>query len=190
MIDRVGELDNSVKSLRLACGFVNDLRNTQADAPDVYRYHFENFLLRLTGIVDRAHRLAGTSLLLGQSKLSKINANALVLKSVSTDYLEVHKCLINLTTSAAKHRVSRNEVAHSKAFSTRELGMFSAVKALKLDLGNSVSVADLMDEYFSLGGSELASLADEMVRGVAALLVALAPIYDHVLTGDPKGCPA
>lgn len=179
VLERVGELDNSVNSLRLAMSFILDLKNTHEDAPDVYRYHYENFLFRLTGIVDRAHRLAGTSLLLSPSKLEKIGANKFVAKSTASDYPELHECLKRLAASAAKHNISRNEVAHSKAFSTRELGLFSAVVSLNFDLGDKTQINELMDSYFSEGGAELALLVAEMVTEIEALLDALAPMYEH-----------
>lgn len=184
VLERVGELDNSVKSLRLAMGFILDLKNTHEDAPDVYRYHYESFLLRLTGIVDRAHRLVGASLLLSPSKLEKNGANEFVLKSVASDYPEVHECLKRLTAAAAKHKASRNEVAHSKAFSTRELGLFSAVVSLRLEVADKTQINELMESYFSKGGAELAVLVADMVTGVETLLDALAPIHEHLLAGN------
>ena len=184
VLERVGELDNSVKSLRLAMGFILDLKNTHEDAPDVYRYHYENFLLRMTGIVDRAHRLVGASLLLNASKLNKIGANEFVTKSIASEYPELHECLKGLSDAASKHKTSRNEVAHSKAFSTRELGLFSAVVSLNLEVGDKTQINELMDSYFSEGGVELALLVAEMVTGIEALLAVLAPIHEHLVAGD------
>lgn len=184
VLERVGELDNSVKSLRLAMSFVLDLNNTQDDAPDLYRYHYENFLLRLTGIVDRAHRLVGTSLGLDSSKLENIGANQFVAKTLLSDYPKLYECLNRLTATAAKHKTSRNEVAHSKAFSSRELGLFSAVVSLDFEMGDKSQINELMDGYFSEGATELALLVDEMVMGIEALLDALIPIYEDRSTVD------
>jgi Cthe_2314-like HEPN len=184
VFERIGELDNAVKSLRLAMGFVTDLKNTHEDAPEVYRYHYENFLLRLTGLVDRAHRLVGASLLLCPSRLKKIGANEFVEKEIASDYPELLECLRKLTTVSAKHKTSRNKVAHSKAFSTRELGLFSAVVSLNLKVGDKTQINELMNGYFSEGGAELALLVAEMVTGIEELLDALAPIYDYLFAGN------
>ncbi len=184
VFERVGELDNSVETLRLALSFILDLKNTHEDAPVVYRYHYENFLLRLTGIVDRAHRLVGASLLLDPSRIEKIGANAFVAKSIAVDYPEVHRCLKTLDATAAKHKTLRNEVAHSKAFSTRELGLFSAIVSLNLDMGDRTGINNLMDNYFSEAGSELALLAAEIISGLEALLGTLASIYEHIFAGN------
>jgi hypothetical protein len=180
VFERVGELDNAVKSLRLAMGFVVDLKSTNGDAPEVYRYHYENFLLRLTGLVDRAYLLVGASLLLSKSKLGKVGANEFVAKSIAADYSELLACLKKLAAVAAKHKTSRNEVAHSQAFSTRELGLFSAVVSLNLDVGDKTQISESMKNYFSKSGAELALLVAEMVAGIEKLLDTLAPIYEHL----------
>lgn len=185
VFERVGELDNSIKSLHLTINFILNLKNTHEDAADVYRYHYENFLLRLTGIVDRAHRLVGVSLLLDPSKLEKIGANEFVTKSITTDYPELHECLKRLEAAAAKHKTSRNEIAHSKAFSTRELGLFLAIVELNLDVGDRIQIKDLMENYFSEGGSELALLMADMVAGIESLLDTLTPIHEHLLAVNP-----
>ena len=184
VFERVGELDNAVKSLRLAMCFVMDMKNTHEDAPEVYRYHYENFLLRLTGLGDRAHRLVGASLLLSPSKLKKIGANEFVAKSIASEYPELLECLKKLATVASKHKTSRNEIAHSAAFSTRELGLFSAVVSLNLEVGDNTQINELMNSYFSEGGVELALLVAEMVKGIEELLDALVPIHEQLLDGN------
>ncbi len=184
VFERIGELDNAVKSLHLAIHFVTDLESTHQDAPEVYRYHYENFLLRLTGIVDRAHHLVGTSLLLSPSKLERVGANQFVLKSIASDHPELLQCLIKLATVSDKHRASRNKVAHSNAFSTLELGLFSAVVSLNLNVGNKTQIDELMNNYFSESGAELALLITEMVTGIEELLDALAPIYKDLFSGN------
>ncbi|HRN82313.1 MAG TPA: Cthe_2314 family HEPN domain-containing protein [Nitrosomonas europaea] len=186
VFERIGELDNSVKSLRLAMSFVFNLKNTHEDAPDVYRYHYENFLLRLTGIVDRAHQLVGISLLLDPVKLRKIGANEFIVKSVASDYPELEKCLNRLKVIVAKHRILRNEIAHSKAFSTRELGLFSAIRALKIGADSEIKIDELMDAYFSKGATELGLLVSEIVREIEALLDILTPVYEPLFSEMPS----
>lgn len=190
VFERIGELDNAVKSLRLAMCFVTDLKNTHQDAPEVYTYHYENFLLRLTGLVDRAYRLVGASLLLNPSKLEKSGANEFVAKSIASDHPELLECLMKLAAVSAEHKTSRNEVAHSNAFSTRELGLFSAVVSLNLDVGDKTQINELMNSFFLESGAELALLVAEMVTGIEKLLDALAPIYDISFQEMPNECPA
>ena len=186
VFERVGELDNSVKSLRLAMDYVLNLDSTHEDAPDVYRYHYENFLLRLTGIVDRAHLLVGTSLQLSPSKLKKIGANSFVAKHVTSNYPELDECLRGLSNVASKYKTPRNEIAHTNAFSSRELGLFSAIVFFRLEVGDWARINNLMNSFFSESGAKLAALVAEMVSGVEALLDALAPIHECLATEIPN----
>jgi hypothetical protein len=186
VMERVNALENCVNSLRIAMNFILDLDKDQSDATDLYQYHYENFLLRLTGILDRAYRLVGTSLRLDPDKLNKISANQFVAKAVTNDFPDLHSALTDLSDAVALHKTTRNSIAHSEAYSTRELGLFAAAKTLKLELGE-INIGDLMEHYFSEGGAGLARLVAEMVSGVEALLDALAPLYETVV-GDDRHC--
>ena len=177
VIERVSELENCLKSLRLAMNFILDLDKDQSDVTDLYRYHYENFLLRLSGILDRAYRLVGTSLLLDPDKLNKISANRFVAEAIAADYADLHRALTELSDAVAPHKEARNSIAHSEAYSTRELGLFTAVTSLNVELGE-IDIGKLMGHYFSEGGAGLARLVAEMVSRVEALLDALAPIYE------------
>ena len=182
VFERVGEIDNSVKSLRLALGFILELRSSHQEASDIYRYHYENLLLRVTGIVDRAYLLVGTSLSLSHSRLERNGAIKFVNASVSSRHPELLEPLQELVALAATRRTARNEVAHSKAFSTRELGLLSAVSSLRIEVDNKDEFNELMDAYFSQSSEDLALLVANMVTGIEVLLHALKPIYEHLYT--------
>ncbi len=186
IIERVTELENCLRSLRLAMNFILDLDKGQSDATDLYQYHYENFLLRLTGILDRAYRLVGTSLCLDPVKLGKISANHFVANTVAAGYVDLHRVLTELSNAVAPHKTARNSIAHSEAHTTQELGLFTAVTSLKLEL-DEIDIGELMGRYFSQGGAGLAQIIAEMASGVGALLDALAPIYEMAIGGDTNG---
>lgn len=186
VMERVDALENCVRSLRIALNFILDLDKDQSDATYLYQYHYENFLLRLTGIVDRAYRLIGTSLCLDPVKLDKISANQFVAKAVVTDYADLYRLLMKLSDAVALHKTTRNSIAHSAAYTSRELGLFTAATSMELELGK-IDIGDLMGHYFSKGGVGLAQLIAEMVSCVQALLDALAPIYETAIGGDTNG---
>ncbi len=73
--DRVSELDNALSALRLTMAFVMDQGNQPSPDPDVFRYHYENFVLRVIGFVDRAHRMVGSVLLMDKAKFESIGGN-------------------------------------------------------------------------------------------------------------------
>ncbi|WP_163912227.1 hypothetical protein [Pseudomonas frederiksbergensis] len=78
VFNRVAEIDTALISLRLAWRFVTDLGSELQPSPEIYRYHYENFVLRVIGLVDRAHRLVGASLLLPSKRYDGIGGNAFV----------------------------------------------------------------------------------------------------------------
>lgn len=186
VFERVGELDNCVKSLRLAIAFILDITVETPNVADVYRYHYENFVLRLTGIVDRAHLLVGASLCLNPADFERFGGNKFVSKKVVTDYPLIHKCLENIVFLASDYKLTRNKIAHSSEFSSRELGLFTAIEFLNIEVGEEVGVHDLMNDYFSDGGAELSLLVDKVTNNVHELLTALNPIYERVCANGSK----
>lgn len=184
VFERIGELDNIVNALYLAIDFVAEMKNVRGNVPEVYRYHYENFLLRLTGLVDRAYRLVGVSLLLDPCKLNNNGAATFVKKEIGSIYPELIKCLSKLDKVSSKHKPLRNEIAHSNAFSSHELGLFSAIVSLNLEVDDKTKLDKLMNNYFSSGGAELALIVDKMVAGIEELLEALAPIYEQIFAGN------
>ena len=81
VMERVGELDNTIAALRLAMEYIIDLASEPINAT-VYRYHYENFLFRAVGAIDRSHRLVGASLRLDQEKYDATRGNMYVQRYV------------------------------------------------------------------------------------------------------------
>ena len=65
---RVAELDNGLGSLRLVQRFVGAFASDSDPDPDIYRYHYENFVFRCIGLVDRAHLLVAAALLMSKKR--------------------------------------------------------------------------------------------------------------------------
>ncbi|MEQ6327071.1 Cthe_2314 family HEPN domain-containing protein [Pseudomonas chengduensis] len=180
VFQRVSELDNLISSLRIALNFILELTDKTPNAEKIYIYHYENFLIRLSGAVDRTHLLVGTSLILPPSNLEKIGANEFVLKQTAAKYPKIHSALKNVKKIALPHKNTRNEIAHSKNFSTRELGLFSAINTLKFKIAEEGTLEELMNHYFSSGGAELAKLLHECITKINDLITELTPIYAHI----------
>lgn len=182
VLERVDALDSCISSLRLALSFTEDLDRAHSSVIELYRYHHENFLLRLTGVVDRAHRLVGASLAMSVEDLEKIGSNKLVERAVIAEHPDVHRALKKLADAVAAHKNDRNMVAHSAAYSTRELGLFTAITTMNLGL-EGIDLDELMEHYFSKGAVSMAALIGEMVLGIEELLDTLVPIYAAVTGG-------
>ncbi len=179
VFERVGELQNGIDSMRLALFAVMDLPERESSGWREYQYHYENFLLRLTGVSDRAHRLVGTSLCLAPSKFEKPGGNTTVVKSIPRTLSALVSALAHIEAVTGSKRRIRNEVAHSNAFSTRELSLFSTIEQLNFEDFDPQEVRGLMVHHFRSGGAELAGLLGSLVQAVNQLLAALAPVISE-----------
>ena len=176
VFDKVCELDNALASLRLTLQFLMDLAAETNANPEAYRYHYENFMLRVIGFIDRAHRLVGATLLLPPNKCEAIGGNAFVKKQTKTGHPGVHSALIAVTDVVESYREPRNELIHSSAYSNRELGLYLAINSLNIDTGD-IDVKAPKQQHFMSGVSEVAIAIAELVGALSALLDELAPSF-------------
>lgn len=176
VFDKVCELDNALASLRLTLQFLMDLGSETNADPEAYRYHYENFMLRVIGFIDRAHRLVGAALFMPPKKFESIGGNTFVKKQTKIDHPGIHSALIGVTDVVEKYREPRNELIHSNAYSNRELGLYLAVSTLSIDTGE-IDVKELKQEHIMSGVSEVAIAIAELVGALKALLDELASSF-------------
>lgn len=177
--EKVSELDNALAALRLTLNFVMDLGQEAEPDPDIYRYHYENFVLRVIGFVDRAHRLVGASLAMPLKKVESMGGNAFVQKQIAAAHPHVHAALLAVADAVESYKGPRNELIHATAFSSRELGLFTAIKHLGIDTGE-VHTNALAQQYFAKGGTEIALTIAKLVETLKVLLDVLTPIFESV----------
>jgi hypothetical protein len=178
--ERVSELDNALESLRLSLNYIMDLATGPEPSPAQYRYHYENFLFRAVGLVDRAHRFVGASLLLDAEKYDSNSGNKYVITKVRETQPEVAAALDNVVTCASKHKAVRNELIHSTAFSSRELGLFGAFEKLSLPTPEGIDLQGLMREHFSFSAGDIAVFIAEAEGLLQVLIETLKPVYARV----------
>lgn len=176
VFERVAELDTALISLRLACRFVTELGSEPNPSPDVYRYHYENFVLRVIGLVDRAHRLVGASLLLPSKKYEGMRGNAFVQDATKTSHPGLYSALNAVADAVNSYRGPRNELIHSNAYSSRELGIFMGVEQFNVDTG-SIDMKELKRDYSSAGAAEIEQTIERLVVALTALLDELGPAF-------------
>lgn len=178
VLEKVGELDNAVASIRMAMNFILDLGSSVDTTSDVYRYHYENYILRSIGISDRAHRLVGTSLLLDARKYESVGSIKYVQGHVEHEYPEIFYALTAVSNAVRPNKSLRNELIHSTAFSNRKLGLFSAMEAIDLDIPSDIDAKKLMRAYFSEGGTQVAVTLSDIITSIRVLLESLAKTYE------------
>lgn len=183
VVERVSELDTALAALRMALDFVMALGSQQKPDPEVYRYHYENFVLRVIGFVDRAHRLVGSTLLLDKAKFEGIRGNSYVQNQVRSVHPDVHAALQRISQVVENYRGPRNELIHSTAFSSRELGLFMYVRLFDMDTGG-IDVDELARAHFSRGSEEITLAIAGLVEALTDLLCILAPLFTAVAAQD------
>jgi hypothetical protein len=160
-----------------------DLATGDNVSPSEYRYHYENFIFRAVGVIDRSHRLVGASLMLDAKKYESSRGNLYVSKEVKEAYPAVYAALVSITTTVDSHKALRNAVIHASAFSNREFGLLSAFENLKIPVPDDVDLQGLMREHFSMNGGEVAIVISELEARLSDLLNSLGPIF-------AKTCPS
>lgn len=178
VLEKVGELDNSISSIRLALNFILDLDPAPNATSEIYRYHYENFIFRTVGIIDRTHRLVGASLAFDAKKYECTNGIKYIQDCVEHDHPSISAALFAVTNAVNLNKSPRNELIHSAAFSSRELSLFFGVEALCLDPLSDIDSKKLIREYFVEGGAEIAKTLAEVISAIHALLESLAKIYE------------
>lgn len=176
VFERVSELDTALVSLRLACLFITELGSESNPSPDIYRYHYENFVLRVIGLVDRAHRLVGASLLLPARHYEVIGGNRFVQSSTKSNHPGVHRALNAVALAVKGYRGPRNELIHSSAYSSRELGIFAGVEQFSVDTG-AIDINELKRDYSSAGASEIEETINRLFKTLSDLLDELSPAF-------------
>lgn len=190
--ERVSELDNALQALRLTLDFVMDLGKQSSPDPDVYRYHYENFVLRVIGFVDRAHRLVGAALLLDKVKFESSSGNRFVQSQVKGEHPDIHAALLGVADAVDGYRGPRNELIHSSAFSSRELGLFQSIRQFRVDTGD-IDTDELARRHYAEGCMEIALTIARLVEVLTTLLDCLAPLFviaaEHDVSPEKKSAP-
>lgn len=173
--DRVGELDSTLASLRLVVRFLDEVSQASDPDPEVYRYHYENFIFRGIGAVDRAFLLVADALLL--SKRAR-KTNQLIAEQVEK-HPAVHAALLGVKASMEPYRKSRNVVAHDSVYSSRELGILSGVRQINVECMEA-DVASLSREVFATQVKAVCAAIAELEESLHRLVCALQPIFELV----------
>jgi hypothetical protein len=175
--ERVGEVDNCLDAMRLAISEISKIaKNSPPSAARLYRYHYENYLLRLSGMLDRAHRVVGTVIGMPEKRLNSSATNVAVRKSVERASPMVHHSLLAIEALMAEKKATRNAVAHAAAYSSRELGLFTASEHLVKSPLDKTKIQELMTAHFATEVGWLGVLTVQSEAAIHKLLDELAPL--------------
>lgn len=174
--DRISELDNSLSGLRMALRLVEEVGAQCSPKPEVYRYHYENFVLRVIGCFDRAYRLVGSALLIDKKRLEGNGGNSVVKKYVQVNHADIYAALEEVGRGVEKYREPRNELIHNSAYLSRELMLIQNAKLLRMD-AKGLDVDFVAREYFLDMSKEMEQTIDDLFNALNNLIDVLAPIF-------------
>lgn len=182
LFSRVAEVDNCLRSLRIAVAGIQAEATSLAPDVEQYRYHVENYLLRLTGLYDRACRLAGTAIGMTSTQVDRQSGNSDVLRALKRLGAQSSLgTLGELKVLLEPHWDSRNVVAHAGEFSSREIGLFVAVSQVQLESVDSDDLQKLMTAHFRDGALDFGVLALQAEGLLYRLIDDLAPTFSNSL---------
>lgn len=160
IFSRVAEIDNCLRSLRIAIVGLQAEATSPSPNVEQYRYHAENYLLRLTGIYDRACRFAGVAIGMTSQQVDRQSGNSDVLKTLTGFGVQnAAETLAKLKALLEPHWDNRNVVAHAGEYSSREIGLFVTIAQVKLESVSPDELHKLMAEHFRDGALDFGLLA-------------------------------
>jgi hypothetical protein len=144
VFSRVAEIDNAFKNMSVTLEYLS--RDTYEDSEynfsEHHAFHIENFLLRLTSIVDRSYLLAGSTMLMDNNKIERLGGKSKVNYKLGSFSPESFNILKKMEDTINHLRGSRNKVAHQEGFSSKDLCVLQAIENAELE---SISVKQITD---------------------------------------------
>src|SRR5690606_31454515 len=118
----------------------NSYKNSRYTFSEHHALHIENFLLRLTSVVDRSYLLAGSTMLMENSKIERRGGNGRVYKELKDFSPSSDDLLKNMEDAIDHLREPRNKVAHQAGFSSKNLCILQAIDNSKIE---SISIKQI-----------------------------------------------
>lgn len=144
VFSRVAEIDNAFKNMSITIEYLHQktYKDSNFNFSEHHAFHIENFLLRLTSVVDRSYLLAGSTMLMENNKIERLGGNGKVNKEL-VRFAPASADILKKMEDAINHlRVPRNKVAHQAGFSSKHLCVLQTIENSEID---SISVKQITD---------------------------------------------
>lgn len=175
VVERVVAVDDAMASLHIASTYLHEL-STQADsATALHRYHYENFIVRTIGVIDRVYRLIGAALRLDPRRYESSSGNRHVDQYVQLHHPGLHASVAIIRGLGEHYRTIRNELIHAEAYSNRDLGLFDTAQKLGCRF-EKIDMPVLYQDYMRQRCDEVDGRLAELQAATSRLLNHLAPL--------------
>ncbi|MFS1931979.1 Cthe_2314 family HEPN domain-containing protein [Vibrio splendidus] len=186
---RVAEIDNAFKNMKITFEYLckNSFEDSEYNFSEHHALHVENFLLRLTSVVDRSYLLAGSTMLMENSKIEKLGGKGKVNKELKS-FSPISADILQRMEDAIDHlRTPRNKVAHQAGFSSKNLCVLQTIENSELESISVKQITDIMS-YDEIKGLVIAESVEkfkdisvEMDSLVKELIDSLSFVYSGLL---------
>lgn len=144
IFSRVAEIDNAIKNMSITLEYLKqkNYENSEYNFSEHHTFHIENFLLRLTSVVDRSYLLAGSTMLMENHIIENLGGKRKV-SSKLLDFSPASEAILKKMDDAIGHlRTPRNKVAHQAGYSSKNLCVLQTIENSEAE---SISVREITD---------------------------------------------
>ncbi|MFP3352220.1 Cthe_2314 family HEPN domain-containing protein [Pseudoalteromonas sp. SIMBA_153] len=183
---RVFEIDNAFENLELSIEYLKraTFSDSNFDFTSHHSFHFENFLLRLTSVIDRCYLLAGSTVLLANETIEKLGGNRKVTKELADISPNAVEIIKKLEKEVESLRPLRNQVAHNNGYSNKNLLAVRVIESSEGDIKKQFSEILPVDTLKDIVINDSVSLFEPVITNVNMLvdhlLNELAEIYTKI----------
>lgn len=141
---RVHEIDNSFKSMNITLEYLKKktYTNSKHAFSEHHTLHFENFLLRLTSVIDRCSLLAGSTMFMGNSTIERLGGKRKIDDQLKNFSPLSYGILNRMRDTINNERESRNKIAHQSGHSSKNL---CALQAIEDSSADSILVKEITE---------------------------------------------
>ncbi|NOI53484.1 hypothetical protein F0248_10380 [Vibrio crassostreae] len=189
VFSRISEIDNSFKNLSITIEYLKqkNYENSNYNFSEHHSFHIENFLLRLTSVVDRSYLLAGSTMLMDNHNIEKLGGNRKVNQKLS-DFSPASAEILKKMESEIDHlRTPRNKVAHQAGFSNKNLCVLQTIENAESEsisvreITNIMTYDQIKDVVIEESIGQYESVLPVMDSLVKELIESLSFVYDGLL---------
>ena len=187
IFSRVYAIDNAFKNISITMEYLRQKTYQDSDYSfsEHHAHHIENFLLRLTSVVDRSYLLAGSTFMMKNSQIEKQGSNKKINKKLLECSPASAAILESMRDTIDELRVPRNKVAHQEGFTSKNLGVLQAIENAKIESISAKEITDIMpyDKIKEVVTDESIKQYETIVLAIDKLVTDLINSLSFVYTG-------
>ncbi|MEZ8795127.1 Cthe_2314 family HEPN domain-containing protein [Vibrio splendidus] len=187
IFSRVVEIDDAMVGLKISLEYISEVEfsSTSFTFSELHSFHVENFLIRLTSVVDRSLKLSGVVLGMEDSIVDGHNGNREIKKKLKLCKDNISPCIERIEKIVSVYKKERNKIVHYSGYSNKNLTALTTLESLTDEEKNNFKglmsptelkniVVDDIREPYKL-------IIKELNSSIEALISSLNPIFSEYL---------